>query len=211
MGCVSCVNPSTRAIDEAERVGLGVAAERLIDMPVPVVVQHFFDLEPLTRETGVQSGAAVEKREWQGRPHTATFFRQCFCRKVPIMNIRELAKLTGTPERQIRYMIAEGFVPPPSGGRAYADYGDGHVAAIYRYTKLRQQGFPPQAIKVLLAGGKTAPFPVVPGITLQIDPDLLGAGLDADELVERIRKVAVSVIKDQNDASHQHADRKRSR
>ncbi len=127
------------------------------------------------------------------------------------MNIRELAKLTGTPERQIRYMIAEGFVPPPQGGRAYADYGDGHVAAIRRYLKLRQQGFPPQAIRVLLAGGMTAPFPVHPGITLHVDPDVLSGPVDVDALMERIRKVVVAVFKDQTDAQHQHAIRKRSR
>lgn len=127
------------------------------------------------------------------------------------MNIRELAELTGTPERQIRYMIAEGFVPPPTGGRAYADYGDDHVAAIRRYATLRGQGFPPQAIKVLLAGGKTAPFPVMPGVKLHIDPLLLGAGVDADALASRIRKVVEAVFKDEPDAEHQHAVRKRSR
>jgi MerR family transcriptional regulator, copper efflux regulator len=127
------------------------------------------------------------------------------------MNIRELSKLTGTPERQIRYMIAGGFVPPPEGGRAYADYGDDHVAAIRRYLKLRQQGFPPQAIKVLLAGGKTAPFPVMPGITLQIDPELLVGDFDGDVLAGRIRKAVVAVLKDQSDAPHHLAVRKRSR
>jgi MerR family transcriptional regulator, copper efflux regulator len=127
------------------------------------------------------------------------------------MNIRELAKLTGTPERQIRYMIAEGFVPPPEGGRAYADYGDDHVAAIRRYTTLRQQGFPPQAIKVLLAGGTTAPFPVAPGITLHVDPDLMGSGIDAAAVLGRIEKVLSAVFMESDDASHQHARRKRSR
>ncbi len=127
------------------------------------------------------------------------------------MNLRELAKLTGTPERQIRYMIAEGFVPPPSGGRALADYGDDHVAAIRRYLSLRQQGFPPQAIKVLIAGGTTAPFPVQPGITLQVDPDLLGQPMDQHALLDRLKELVGAVFKELPDAKPSHADRKRSR
>lgn len=127
------------------------------------------------------------------------------------MNIRELAKLTGTPERQIRYMIAEGFVAPPEGGRAYADYGDDHVAAIRRYLSLRQQGFPPQAIKVLLAGGMTAPFPVCPGITLQVDPHLLGQPMDVDALIDRIRLLVGAVFKEPTDAKPDPVIRKRPR
>ena len=126
------------------------------------------------------------------------------------MNIRDLSSRTGTPERQIRYMIAEGFVPPPRGGRAHADYGDDHVAAIRRYTALRQRGLPPQAIRVLLASGTTAPFPVAPGISLHVDPQLLGARMDVDALVDRIRRVLSDVFMEPTDAKHQHAARKRS-
>ena len=92
------------------------------------------------------------------------------------MNIRELTALTGLPERQVRYLIAEGFMPSPRGGRSNADYGDEHVAAIRRYTRLRELGFPPAAIKLLLDAREGAPFVVAPGITLIIDPALLGGG-----------------------------------
>lgn len=126
------------------------------------------------------------------------------------MNIRELSELTGQPERQIRYMIAEGFVPPPEGGRAYADYGEDHVTAIRRYTVLRQQGLPPQAIRVLLASGMSVPFPVAPGIALHVDPQLIGVSMDADALASRIRQVLSEVLMEPKDAQHQHA-RKRKR
>ena len=49
------------------------------------------------------------------------------------MKIGELASLSGVTERQIRFLIAEGFVPAPRGGRANADYGDDHLTAIRRY------------------------------------------------------------------------------
>jgi MerR family transcriptional regulator, copper efflux regulator len=89
------------------------------------------------------------------------------------MHIRELTAHTGVAERQVRYLIAEGFIPPPRGGRAHADYGEDHVAAIDRYARLRDLGFPPAAIKLLLQAREGAPFPVAPGITL-VDPKLLG-------------------------------------
>ena len=127
------------------------------------------------------------------------------------MNIRELAELTGQPERQIRYMIAEGFVPPPTGGRAYAEYGDGHVEAIRRYATLRCRGFPPQAIRALLAGDEAVPFPVAPGISLHVDPQLLGVSVDAEALADRVAQVSRDVFKEPTDAEHQPAARKRSR
>jgi len=115
------------------------------------------------------------------------------------MNIHKLTALTRTPERQIRYLIAEGFMPPPRGGRSNAEYGKEHVTAIRRYTRLRELGFPPAAIKLLLEGREGVPFPVVPGITLVIDPDLLGSGADTGPLVERIKTLLEDqLLKDTN-------------
>ena len=65
------------------------------------------------------------------------------------MNIRELTALTGIAERQVRYLIAEGFMPGPRGGRAHAEYDQDHVLTIQRYTRLHDLGFPPSAIKLL--------------------------------------------------------------
>ena len=127
------------------------------------------------------------------------------------MKLRELSLLTGEPERQIRYMLAEGFVPPPEGGRATADYGESHVAAIRRYSVLRQHGLPPQAIKVLLAGGLSAPFAVAPGIALHVDPELVGQAVDVDALLVRIRDVVSDVFKEHLHDPRKPAARERSR
>src|SRR5262245_49002452 len=102
------------------------------------------------------------------------------------MRIGELAALTGVAERQVRYLIAEGFIPAPRGGRANADYGDEHVAAIGRYTRLRDLGFPPAAIKLLLEAREGAPFPVAPGVTLVVEPDVVGRGGGVGPLIERL-------------------------
>src|SRR5207244_1601997 len=80
------------------------------------------------------------------------------------------------------------------GGRATADYGEDHVAAIRRYTRLHELGFPPAAIKLLLEAREGAPFPVAPGITLIVDPGLLGSGAEAGPLVERIAKLITDPV-----------------
>lgn len=115
------------------------------------------------------------------------------------MNIRELASRTGAAERQIRFMIAEGFIPSPRGGRAHADYGDDHVAAIRRYLRLRERGFPPAAVKLLLDNGQGAPFEVAPGLTLLLDPQLLGSGCDADALIEKTSLLLKDLLKEPAD------------
>jgi MerR family copper efflux transcriptional regulator len=112
------------------------------------------------------------------------------------MKIRELIALTGVAERQVRYLIAEGFVPAPHGGRSNADYGEEHVEAIRRYSKLRDLGFPPAAIKLLLEAREGAPFPVAPGLTLVVDPDLLGSGADIGPLVARITALLTDLLKE---------------
>lgn len=115
------------------------------------------------------------------------------------MNIRALAAATGVAERQIRYLIAEGFIPSPRGGRATAEYGPDHVAAIARYQRLRELGFPPAAIRVLLDSGQGAPFPVAPGITLVVDPARLGGGDDPAPLLTRLEALLRELLRKPHD------------
>lgn len=118
------------------------------------------------------------------------------------MTLRELALLTGVAERQIRYLIAEGFVPPPTGGRAHADYGGDHVAAIERYGAFKRTGLPPAAIKVLLTDGGSVPFPVAPGVKLLVEPAALGQQRDVAALEDRIRAVLRELFQEKPDAPH---------
>jgi len=90
----------------------------------------------------------------------------------------DLVRVSGTTPRQIRYLIAEGFVPPPTGGRTYATYSDVHVTAIRRYDRLRRLGFPPAAIRLLLEAREGIPVPIADGLTLVVAPDLIGRGGD---------------------------------
>lgn len=110
------------------------------------------------------------------------------------MNLRELITATGIAERQVRYLISEGFVPPPTGGRAHAQYDAAHIGAIDRYTRLRALGFPPAAIRRLLQARAGVPFPVRPGITLVIDPGLIGGSMDAEALGAEISRTLQTIF-----------------
>ena len=112
------------------------------------------------------------------------------------MKIGELAALTGVAERQIRFLIAESFIPAPRGGRTNADYSDEHVEAIGRYTRLRDLGFPPAAIKLLLQAREGAPFPAAPGITLVVDPKLLASGTAVQPIIESIQNLLADLFKE---------------
>jgi len=101
------------------------------------------------------------------------------------MKFDELVEVTGVAARQIRYLIAEGFVPAPTGGRALARYDDGHVAAVRRYERLKGLGFPPAAIRLLLEAKEGVPVPIASGITLVIAPELIGSGKDPGPVVRR--------------------------
>lgn len=114
------------------------------------------------------------------------------------MHIRELVARTGISERQVRYLIAEGFMPSPTGGRATADYSEAHVEAIQRYTGLRDLGFPPAAIRKLLEAKEGAPFPVAPGITLVVDPHLFNSRTPIEPVMARLKGILVKIFREPN-------------
>jgi DNA-binding transcriptional MerR regulator len=117
------------------------------------------------------------------------------------VRLRELIDRTGVAERQIRYLISEGFIPGPSGGRAKADYGEEHVGGIRRYMRLRELGFPPAAIKLLLDAREGTPFPIVPGITLLVSPDMVASGAPVEPLIREIETLLTRILKE---ADHDH-------
>lgn len=118
----------------------------------------------------------------------------------------DLVRETGVTARQIRYLISEGFVPPPTGGRANARYGEQHVTAIRRYDRLRSLGFPPAAIRLLLDAREGIPVLVLPGLTLVVAPDLIGSGLDPRRAgalaAERLAELFATHAGEDSDAPH---------
>ncbi len=113
------------------------------------------------------------------------------------MRLSELIERTGVVERQIRYLISEGFVPPPRGGRAYAEYGEDHVEAVTRFVRLRELGFPPAAIRLLLDATAGIPFPISKGITLVVDTSRLASGGDVEPMIAKAREVLSGILSKQ--------------
>ncbi len=114
------------------------------------------------------------------------------------MNIHELTVASGISERQVRYLVAEGFMPGPTGGRARAQYGEAHLETIQRYQRLKALGFPPAAIRRLLTASAGAPFPLAPGVTLVVDPKLIGRSQDIVALATEFDRTARSIFHQEN-------------
>jgi len=110
------------------------------------------------------------------------------------LKLVELSERTGLSARQVRYLIAEKFIPPPAGGRAHARYGAEHVAAIRRYSQLRDLGFTPASIRILLQGGHGVPFPVADGVTLTVAPELVASGVAPNPLVSTLEALLRRIL-----------------
>lgn len=109
------------------------------------------------------------------------------------MDIHTFTALVGETPRQIRFMVTEGFLPPPTGSRARAQYGPEHVAAVRRYRWLRK-AYSPQQIKLILGTeAATLRLPVAPGITLLLDPALADQTLEPEAIAERVRELLIDM------------------
>lgn len=107
------------------------------------------------------------------------------------MNLTQLIETAADPRvnpRFVRFLIAEGVIPAPSGGRTYATYGADHLHGIRRYLRLRDAGLSVAAIRLLAAGHVPAQLAVAlaPGVTLTLRPDEIHDLPPAETLAERI-------------------------
>lgn len=98
--------------------------------------------------------------------------------------------------RFVRFLVAEGVIPPPRGGRANADYGEDHVRGVRRYLQLRDLGLTATRTKEILGGtaADAVPVPLGPGLTLVVDQDKLTERLCPKTIADRI-EAAVDLIK----------------
>jgi len=106
------------------------------------------------------------------------------------VKLADLAEQTGQPERLVRFLIAEGVVPPPVGERKAARYDERHLRAVWRYLALKNAGLALKAIKAVMSGeGEMIPIPVTEGVELRLHPSLLASGADPEPIVEMIARV----------------------
>lgn len=107
------------------------------------------------------------------------------------LKIDDLARITGQPRRNIRYLIAKKIVPEPRGAGRWASYGREHVEALSLYSELKDSGIHSLEFirKKVQQQGEKKGFPLeltpLEGVTVRIEPAALeGMGIDA--LVEAI-------------------------
>ncbi|MBV1706730.1 MAG: MerR family transcriptional regulator [Hyphomicrobiales bacterium] len=92
--------------------------------------------------------------------------------------------------RFVRFLVAEGVIPPPRGGRANADYGEDHLNGIRRYLSLRGLGLSAARAKAIVAGAADdgVPVPIAPGITLIVDQRKLERPLKSERIAETLKQ-----------------------
>lgn len=99
--------------------------------------------------------------------------------------------------RFVRFLIAEGVIPAPRGGRANAEYGEDHLQGIRRYLMLRDLGLSASRTKEIVAGAAAGgiPVPIAPGITVLVDQAKMEETQpDAQQIAKKIADV-VRLIK----------------
>jgi DNA-binding transcriptional MerR regulator len=103
------------------------------------------------------------------------------------VTLAEIAEAAGVPPRQIRFMIAEGFVPSATGTGRRADvYGEDHLGKIRRYMTLHGLGMKPSAIRVLMEFDEAIPIFQQAGVEVRVDPSVDPRSIDIGRTVEAI-------------------------
>ena len=106
------------------------------------------------------------------------------------MTLNELANALGVPARQIRFLIAEGILPPAyKTGRAADGYDETHLALGKRYQALYRMGMKPGSIKVLMAFDDAIPVFQDNGIELRIGRGVNPEQIDIEDITQKIERV----------------------
>ena len=104
------------------------------------------------------------------------------------MTLAELAGCLGVPPRQVRFMIAEGILPPATRtGRSADAYDETHLVKGQRYLALHRLGMKPGSIRVLMAFEDATPILQEHGVELRVDPNVSPEELDLDAILEAVR------------------------
>ena len=105
------------------------------------------------------------------------------------MTLAELADRLGIQPRQIRFMIAEGILPPAAKtGRSADAYEEAHVVKGQRYLALHRMGMKPGSIKVLMAFDDAVPILQEGGVELRINPQVAPQELDVEAILSAVEQ-----------------------
>ena len=119
------------------------------------------------------------------------------------MRIAEFAEKVGENARQIRYLVAEGLIPPPDGTTSAATYGARHEEAVRRYREMRASGLRPFDVKSALLAAKRPQgldVEILSGVRLVLDPSVIGwKNPDPAEIAEMVRQQVQQWVQARND------------
>jgi DNA-binding transcriptional MerR regulator len=103
------------------------------------------------------------------------------------MTLAELADRLSIPQRQIRFMIAEGILPPAGKtGRSADAYDEMHVTKGQRYLALHRMGMKPGSIKVLMAFDDAVPILQAHAVELRVSPQVPPHELDVEAILTAV-------------------------
>jgi len=127
------------------------------------------------------------------------------------VKITELVERAGGGQvtaRFIRFLIAEGIIDPPSGGRANADYGEAHLQGVVNYLRLRELGFSLTQVKEIFKSGRgeTVPVEIAPGLSLHIDLARLDRAISPADAARRVHHVLFQMLATLNNEGKDDAD-----
>lgn len=103
------------------------------------------------------------------------------------MTLNDLAERLGVPARQIRFLIAEGILPPAAKtGRAADGYDEAHVLKGKRYLALHRMGMKPGSIKVLMAFDDAVPILQAGGVEMRVNPGVSPEAIDIEAVLAAV-------------------------
>lgn len=105
------------------------------------------------------------------------------------LDIRSFVAETGLEARQVRYMIAEGMMPPADErGRHAAGYGPRHLDAARQFLRLQEMGFRGEGLKALMVQASREPLPLLnlPAVSVTVDPSVDPGTIDVERTLAAI-------------------------
>lgn len=106
------------------------------------------------------------------------------------MNREEIEAASGVTGRNIRFLTAEGILPPPVGPARSAQYTDEHLRILKIYTEAKSQGVTSLDVirRRIAEADARSTTTVMPGIELTIDRSAVPEGVKVEEIMAALKK-----------------------
>lgn len=107
------------------------------------------------------------------------------------MNREELEAESGVSARNIRYLIAEGILPPPDGPGRSARYTPEHLRHLRIYVDAKTEGISSLDVirRRIESSGLRRTLQVLPGVELTLDPAVIADGTSIEDIMTALRAI----------------------